>query len=142
MATGTSRRTALRSALTAALVLVLAACGSGGGATSTTTEQSPATSASGAASTTTSASASTAASAAQNDATITISLDADPPRLDPAASSAFVDRQVLNSLCDKLFDLDAAGNMLRIMGSDYEVPYYNFTYTFTLREGATYHDGS
>ena len=38
--------------------------------------------------------------------TLTVGLDADPPRLDPTLSSALVDRQVLNQIFDKLVDLE------------------------------------
>ncbi len=43
---------------------------------------------------------------AQSDNTLTVGLDADPPNLDPAVSSAFVDRQVQNQIYDKLVDID------------------------------------
>src|SRR3954454_7521389 len=52
-------------------------------------------------------------SGAAGNSEIVISLNADPPKLDPAQSSAFVDRQVLNNICDKLADIDAQAKLYR-----------------------------
>ena len=115
--------------------LVLAACGSAPGG-------APAAPAGG----TTAAPASGAPTAAtggtQSDATITISLNADPPSLDPAFSSAFVDRQVHNSIFDKLVDLDASGKIVPMLATEWKVSDDGLTYTFTLREGVKFHDGT
>jgi peptide/nickel transport system substrate-binding protein len=80
--------------------------------------------------------------AAQSNATITISLNADPPSLDPAFSSAFVDRQVHNSIYDKLVDLDANGKIVPMLATEWKVSDDGLTYTFTLREGVKFHDGT
>src|SRR5688572_33259570 len=72
---------------------------------------------------------------APSSAAITISLNADPPSLDPAFSSAFVDRQVHNSLFDKLVDLDANGKMVPMLATEWKVSDDGLSYTFTLREG-------
>src|SRR5689334_10300702 len=83
-----------------------------------------------------------AASNPQSNATITISLNADPPSLDPAFSSAFVDRQVHNSLFDKLVDLDANGKIVPMLATEWKLSDDGLTYTFTLREGVKFHDGT
>src|SRR5215510_696793 len=100
------------------VALGLSACGSGGSATAP------------------------AASNSQSNATITISLNADPPSLDPAFSSAFVDRQVHNSLFDKLVDLDSSGKIVPMLATQWKVSDDGLTYTFTLREGIKFHDGT
>lgn len=78
----------------------------------------------------------------QGDATLNIALSADPPSLDPAASSALVDRQVHNSLYDKLLDLDASGKIVPMLATKHTVSEDGLTYTFTLREGVKFHDGT
>ncbi len=145
--------------LTVLLVFVLAACGGGnggdagtGGTGGTGGATSPAAATSEAAGATGGATASTGASAAaattggadtpQGNAEINISLNADPPKLDPAVSTAFVDRQVLNSLMDKLVDLDAEGNIVPMLATEWQVSDDNLTYTFMLREGVKFHDGT
>lgn len=115
---------------------VLAACGGGNTAGNTADN----TGAGGTA--TTSANDSGAASGAPGDATISISLSSDPPKLDPAQSSAFVDRQVLNSICDKLVDLDAEGKIVPMLATEWTVSDDKLTYTFKLREGVKFHDGT
>src|SRR5262245_33755618 len=94
--------------------LGLSACGGGaapsGGASSGTAQPAaalPTSDTGGTAATAAPAPAATAAPAAADtsgaagNSEIVISLNADPPKLDPAQSSAFVDRQVLNNICDK-----------------------------------------
>ncbi len=83
-----------------------------------------------------------AAGDAQSDATINISLSAEPPKLDPAQSSALVDRQVLNSIFDKLVDLNAEGEIVPMLATEWQVSDDQLTYTFTLREGVKFHDGT
>ncbi len=83
-----------------------------------------------------------AGGSAQSNAAITISLNADPPSLDPAFSSAFVDRQVHNSLFDKLVDLDANGKVVPMLATEWKVSDDGLSYTFTLREGVKFHDGT
>lgn len=140
--------------------LVLAACGGNntGGTTNTggdagTTAASGAgttntggdagtTAASGAATSGAATASATAADTPQGNAEISISLNADPPKLDPAVSTALVDRQVLNSLMDKLVDLDAEGNIVPMLATEWQVSDDNLTYTFMLREGVKFHDGT
>ena len=110
------------------VALTLAACGSAPGG-------APAAPSGG-------ATAAPAGAAAQSSATITISLNADPPSLDPAFSSAFVDRQVHNSIYDKLVDLDASGKIVPMLATEWKVSDDGLTYTFTLREGVKFHDGT
>src|SRR5262245_28749572 len=107
--------------------LVLAACGSAPGGAPAAPAGSAPTAATG---------------GAQSNATITISLNADPPSLDPAFSSAFVDRQVHNSIFDKLVDLDANGKIVPMLATEWKVSDDGLTYTFTLREGVKFHDGT
>src|SRR6266498_4203289 len=81
-------------------------------------------------------------SGAAGNSEIVISLNADPPKLDPAQSSAFVDRQVLNNICDKLADIDAQGKIIPMLATEWKISDDKLTYTFTLREGVKCPDGT
>lgn len=83
-----------------------------------------------------------AASNPQSSSPITISLNADPPSLDPAFSSALVDRQVHNSIYDKLVDLDTNAKIVPMLATEWKISDDGLTYTFTLREGIKFHDGT
>jgi peptide/nickel transport system substrate-binding protein len=128
--------------------LGLAACGGGpagtgasqptaatGGAASTGSTAAPAAGA-------TAAPAAGASGGQSSNSEIVISLNADPPKLDPAQSSAFVDRQVLNNICDKLADLDSEGKIVPMLATEWKISDDKLIYTFTLREGVKFHDGT
>jgi peptide/nickel transport system substrate-binding protein len=74
--------------------------------------------------------------------TLYVALDAEPPELDPNLSSAYVDRQVMASLYDKLVDLDQNGEIVPMLAKSYDVSDDGTVYTFELREGITFHDGT
>jgi peptide/nickel transport system substrate-binding protein len=73
---------------------------------------------------------------------LNIGLNADPPSLDPYASSALVDRMVHNSIYDKLFDLNEKGEIVPMLVDSYDVSEDGTSYTFTLKEGVKFHDGT
>lgn len=132
------------------LALLLAACGGGAEQAqdsaapqaSTDGTAGPASGAAAAGASTVAAEPAVSEDSPQGDATLNIALSADPPSLDPAASSALVDRQVHNSLYDKLLDLDATGKIVPMLATKYDVSKDGLTYTFTLREGVKFHDGT
>ena len=74
--------------------------------------------------------------------TLTVGLDADPPRLDPALSSALVDRQVMNQIFDKLVDLDQNLKIIPGVAKSWKITDGGLTYTFKLRGGVKFHDGT
>jgi len=74
--------------------------------------------------------------------TLTVGLDADPPRLDPSLSSALVDRQVLNQIFDKLVDVDQNLKVVPMLARSWKVTNGGLTYTFSLRPGVKFHDGT
>lgn len=74
--------------------------------------------------------------------TVTVGLDADPPRLDPALSTAFVDRQVLNQIFDKLVDLDQNLKIVPALAKSWKITNGGLTYTFALRTDVKFHDGT
>jgi peptide/nickel transport system substrate-binding protein len=74
--------------------------------------------------------------------TLTVGLDADPPNLDPAVSSAFVDRQVQNQIFEKLIDIDAQLKIIPALATSWKVSDLGLQYTFTLRQGVKFQDGT
>ena len=74
--------------------------------------------------------------------TLTVGLDADPPRLDPALSTAFVDRQVMNQIFDKLVDVDEKLKVVPMVAKSWKVSNAGLTYTFKLNTGIKFADGT
>ncbi len=163
--TARTRRVSLSHACILLLALLLAACGGQGGTTGTggsagSGSQAGATTSAGngttggAAGTATAASGETTGGATttsgnagtagggQGNSTINISLSADPPKLDPSLSTALVDRMVFNSIFDKLVDLDAKGKIVPMLATEWKLSDDKLTYTFTLREGVKFQDGT
>src|SRR4051812_48523399 len=73
---------------------------------------------------------------------INIAVVSDINTLDPAVSSSRYDRQVMNNIMDKLFDLNAKGAIVPMLATSYEVSKDHLTYTLTLRRGVTFQDGT
>ncbi len=101
-------------ALFALAAFVVAGCGGGGGAPETSTPPN----------------------------TLEVALEEEPPELDPNFSSAYVDRQVMASLYDKLVDIDRQGKIVPMLAESYEVSGDDKVYTFKLRKGVKFHDGT
>ncbi|QFP75234.1 ABC transporter substrate-binding protein [Deinococcus sp. AJ005] len=74
--------------------------------------------------------------------TLTVGLDADPPKLDPALSTALVDRQVMNQIFDKLVDLDVNLKVVPALATSWKVTNGGLTYTFKLKSGVKFTDGT
>jgi peptide/nickel transport system substrate-binding protein len=74
--------------------------------------------------------------------TLIIGLDSDPPRLDPALSTAFVDRQVMNQIFDKLVDLDEKLSIVPMVASSWKITNGGLTYTFKLNSNIKFADGT
>lgn len=80
--------------------------------------------------------------AIKQDAVLRIALNADPPKLDPHQSSALVDRQVFTSLFDKLVEIDKDLKIVPQLAERWEISPDGKTYTFFLRKGVKFHDGT
>lgn len=71
-----------------------------------------------------------------------IGLQEDPDVLDPDQSRTFVGRIVYASLCDKLVDITPGLEIIPQLATGWEWSEDGLTLTMTLREGATFHDGT
>ncbi|MDH4617386.1 ABC transporter substrate-binding protein [Brevibacillus sp. AY1] len=87
--------------------------------------------------------AGTAAPAPSNEKKVlNIGLKADPPSMDPTISTSLYDRQVYASLYDKLFEIAPDGKIVPMLVDTYEVSADGKTYTFKLKKGVKFHDGT
>ncbi|KAF1049042.1 MAG: Glutathione-binding protein GsiB [Herbaspirillum frisingense] len=75
-------------------------------------------------------------------ATLNISLDADPGKLDPTQSSMLNERIVYQSIFDKLVDLDGEGKIVPMLAERWTISDDQKTYTLFLRKGVTFQDGT
>ena len=73
---------------------------------------------------------------------LTVGLDADVVRLDPAFSAAAVDRQVLYQIFDRLVDLDENLKIIPSVAKSWKISNDGLTYTFTLRSSQKFQDGT
>jgi len=83
-----------------------------------------------------------AAPAAKSLPTINIALSSDINTFDPAISASFYDRQLMNNLFDKLFDLNSKGQIVPMLATSYKVSKDHLTYTLALRKGVKFQDGT
>ncbi len=70
-----------------------------------------------------------------------IALQDDPDTLDPATNWSFVGRHVLQSLCDKIVDIDQKGTIVPMLATSWSWSEDGRELTLKLREGVTFHDG-
>jgi len=85
------------------------------------------------------ASAAFATTAAAAD--LRIGLQEDPDALDPAQARTFVGRIVFESLCDKLVNIDSAGNFVPELATEWAWSEDGMKLVMQLRTDATFHDG-
>jgi peptide/nickel transport system substrate-binding protein len=90
----------------------------------------------------TSPSPDTKPTAAAGKKVLNISLIADPLSLDPSPSTTREDRQVQNSIYDKLFDTDKNGKYVPMLADSYEISPDGITYTIKLKKGVKFQDGT
>lgn len=74
--------------------------------------------------------------------TLNIGLSADPPTLDPAYSSALVDRQVMFNLYNTLFKLSTQNTIVPDLVKSFTVSQNGLTYTLQLHQHVTFQDGT
>ena len=80
--------------------------------------------------------------APQRGGTLRVGLNADPPNMDPHQSTAAVDRQVFQNLYDKLVDINQNLEIVPMLATSWQITDGGRTYTFKLRQGVVFHDGT
>jgi peptide/nickel transport system substrate-binding protein len=78
----------------------------------------------------------------QRGGTLRVGVDGDPPSMDPHRSAAYVDRQVYQSLYDKLVDTDENLRIVPMLATSWTISADGKTATFKLRQGVKFHDGT
>ncbi|MEM7488043.1 MAG: ABC transporter substrate-binding protein [Pseudomonadota bacterium] len=74
---------------------------------------------------------------------ITIGMQLEPPNLDPTGgAAAAIDEVVYANVFEGLTRFGPDGEILPALASDWEVSEDGLTWTFTLHEGVTFHDGT
>ena len=73
---------------------------------------------------------------------INIGLKSDPGSLDPTTSSTFVSREVLQSVCDKLIEIDPTGAVTPKLAESWSWSDDGKQLTLKLRDGMVFADGS
>jgi len=112
----------------AVFVLVCSLCGCSGGTTQQTTASSDKI---------------TPSSGADHDNSITVGIAQDlDDSLDPYQMTAAGTREVMFNVYEGLVKPDADGNYVCAVASDYDVSEDGLVYTFTLRDGVKFHDGT
>ncbi|HEY4203076.1 MAG TPA: ABC transporter substrate-binding protein [Devosiaceae bacterium] len=66
----------------------------------------------------------------------------DPGSLDPATNATFVGRVSLQSVCDKLVDIDQQGNLVPMLATSWEWSADGKEVTLKLRDGVKFQDGT
>jgi peptide/nickel transport system substrate-binding protein len=83
-----------------------------------------------------------ASGAALAQSELRIGMRDDPGSLDPATNATFVGRVSLQSICDKLVDIDAEGNLVPMLAESWEWNDAGTEVTLKLRQGVVFHDGT
>ncbi|MBU4213717.1 MAG: ABC transporter substrate-binding protein [Actinobacteria bacterium] len=114
------RRAAAVSATAVAVALALSACSAGS-----------------------SAGPSASSAASDTDATLTLGLAAVPASLDfTTTGGAAIFQALVGNVYEGLVQLDQDGTVQPLLATDWTVSDDGLTYSFTLREGVTFHDGT
>ncbi len=71
-----------------------------------------------------------------------VAIGGEPDQLDPSKTSSYYSFQVLENVYDTLVEPDENLEMQPALAQSWEVSDDQLTWTFTLREGVEYHDGS
>lgn len=81
--------------------------------------------------------------AAQAQTDITVALQLEPPHLDPTSAAAgAIDSVLYSNVFEGLTRFMGDGSVVAGLASSWEISEDGLTYTFTLRDGVTFHDGS
>lgn len=76
------------------------------------------------------------------DATLRINIGPEPDSLDPALGTSLEKGLILSNCFSGLYDYDAGGDIAPVLAEGYELSDDGLTYTFTLKDGLKWSDGS
>ena len=79
---------------------------------------------------------------ADTDRSLTIALNAQPPNLDPHVSTATATSSIARNVLETLLTTDSERNVVPMLAESFTTNEAGTVYTFTLRSGVTFHDGS
>jgi peptide/nickel transport system substrate-binding protein len=125
-----------------AVLLVATACGSSGDSEETTTTTTETATTSAGATTTTQGGTDTTTSAAPAGGTLIVAMDAEPATLDPHATTQSTTHKMAWHMFEGLFTVDANFDSAPMLVEDYSYDESSMIYTFELRPGVTFHDGT
>ncbi|WP_148239329.1 ABC transporter substrate-binding protein [Ruania zhangjianzhongii] len=74
--------------------------------------------------------------------TLNVAIGGEPDQLDPNKTSSYFSFQVLENVYDTLVETDANLEMQPALAESWDISEDQLTWTFHLREGVTFHDGS
>ena len=77
-----------------------------------------------------------------NGNSVTVGIAQDLDNLDPQVAKTAGIREVLFNIFEGLVKASPDGSVIPAVASDYEISEDGATYTFTLREGVTFHNGN
>ncbi|HEX7101503.1 MAG TPA: ABC transporter substrate-binding protein [Nitrolancea sp.] len=73
---------------------------------------------------------------------VTVAQSSDATSMDPAHTTATVDSQIYSSIYNRLLGLDDKSNVVPELAVSWETAADNLSWTFKLREGVKFHDGT
>ena len=74
--------------------------------------------------------------------TVTVGITQEPSVFDPHTVVAAGDKEILFNVFEGLYKFDSEGNLNPCLATDVEISDDSKVYTFTIREGVKFHDGS
>lgn len=80
--------------------------------------------------------------AAEGGGVFDIAWNAQPPTLDPLVTTSTATRDISRNFFEPLITVDEAGEVQTVLAESYDVSEDGLVITFTLREGVQFHDGS
>lgn len=77
-----------------------------------------------------------------NGGTVTVGITQEPSVFDPHTVVAAGDKEILFNVFEGLYKFDSDGNLNPCLATDVEITENSTVYTFTIREGVTFHNGN
>lgn len=117
------------------LAIIISGCGSNTGSTNTSNGAS-------AESQTNTDQAQNTAGQAKVGGAVRVAMTTEPDNLDPYLSAATDTQSMMDNVFDGLFEAGENSDLIPAIASSYQVSDDGLTYTFTLKQGIVFHDGS